>query len=149
MGIRTCWTKLVCITTSRQKSAMATTRWMYSRAVRILGLRTLRSIPDSFAWTRRKVCSGSMAVGRTCPRFLGFCSGWGMKTLPTKGMRRKIYGLLLTALRERREKRRRIISVHLGATTRKLIWKSNEEASPSRLAKFKWMMIRCDDGIRI
>lgn len=74
LEFRTCWTKLVCITTSRKKRAMATTRWMYSRTVLILGLRSLRSIPDSLAWTRRKVCSGSMAFDELALAFLGFCS---------------------------------------------------------------------------
>lgn len=34
---------------------------MYSRTIRILGVRSWESIPESRAWTRRKVCSGSIS----------------------------------------------------------------------------------------
>lgn len=54
---RTCWTKLVCITTREQERATATAmaKWRYSSAVLIFGIKTRSRIPDSLACTLKRL----------------------------------------------------------------------------------------------
>lgn len=79
---QTCWTKLVCMTTRTQKRATATPRQRYSSVARILGVRSWESIPESRAWTRRNVCSGSIKPQRSISRV----------PIPLSGERRRSRG---------------------------------------------------------